>query len=65
MDITETKIQSLVAAVVGIINALVLLDWLHLTDTQIAGVTTALVLVMGAVRAWFAPEVNIVGHKSK
>lgn len=58
---TELRVQSIVAAVTGIINALVLLDWLHLTDQQIAGVTTALVLVMGAVRAWFEPKVEFIG----
>jgi hypothetical protein len=61
--ITETKIQSLIAAITAILNVAVLLG-LHLTDTQIAGITTALIAVMGAVRVWFAPEVGFVGNKS-
>jgi hypothetical protein len=63
MQITETKIQSLIAAVTAILNVIVLLGWWDLTNEQIAGITTALLAVMGAVRVWFAPEIDIIGEK--
>ena len=49
----------------GILNVLVLLDWVHLTDQQLAAINTAILLVMGAIRVWFEPRVNIVGHKEE
>ena len=62
---TETRIQSTAAAIMGILNVLVLLDWVHLTDQQLAAINTAILLVMGAIRVWFEPRVNIVGHKEE
>jgi hypothetical protein len=59
----ETRIQSTLGAVTAVLNVLVLLDWVHLTDVQIAGITTALLAVMGAVRVWFEPKISIVGVK--
>lgn len=61
--LTETKIQSTIAAVTGVLNVVVLLGWWDLTNEQIAGITTALLLVMGAIRVWFEPRINVVGHK--
>lgn len=62
---SETKIQSLIAAVIAVVNMLVLLDLLHLTDEQIGGINVALVAIMGAIRAWFAPEVSVIGPAEK
>lgn len=62
---TETRIQSTIAAVTGILNVVVLLGWWDLTNEQIAGITTALLLVMGAIRVWFEPKINVVGHKGE
>lgn len=61
---TETRIQSTIAAVTGILNVVVLLGWWDLTNEQIAGITTALILIMAAVRAWFEPKVNFIGEKA-
>ena len=58
---TETRIQSTIAAVTGILNVVVLLGWWDLTNEQIAGITTALLLIMGAIRVWFEPKIDIVG----
>lgn len=61
---TETRIQSTIGAVTGILNVIVLLGWWELTNEQIAAITTALILVMAAVRAWFEPKVNFIGEKA-
>jgi hypothetical protein len=58
---TETRIQSTAAAIMGVLNVIVLLDWVHLTDTQLAAINTAILLVMGAIRVWFEPKVNFIG----
>jgi hypothetical protein len=63
--VTETKIQSTVGAITAILNVVVLLGWWSLTDQEIAGITTGLFAVMGAVRVWFAPEVSFVGNKEE
>jgi hypothetical protein len=58
---TETRIQSTIAAITGILNVVVLLGWWDLTNEQIAGITTALLLAMGAIRVWFEPKIDVVG----
>lgn len=48
-----TKISATAAAVSGVLNALVLLDFLHLTGEQLGGINLAVVAVGSAVHAWF------------
>jgi hypothetical protein len=58
---TELRIQSVVGAVTAVLNVVVLLGWWSLTNEEIAGITTGLLAVMGAVRVWFEPKINVVG----
>ncbi len=52
-----TKITATAGAITAILNALVLLGVLSWTADQIAGVNVAVVLVGGAIHAWFNPAV--------
>lgn len=52
-----TKITATAGAVTAILNALVLLNVLSWTADQIAGVNVAVVLVGGAIHAWFNPSI--------
>ena len=53
----EVKLQSIAAAIMGILNVFVLLEWVSLTDQQLAAINSAILLVMAAIRAWFWPAI--------
>jgi hypothetical protein len=52
-----TKLALLAAAVQALLAALVLLDVLHLTDDQIAGIMLAVNAVLAAIASWFEPSI--------
>ena len=56
-----TKTALLAAAVQAILGALVLLDVVHLTDDQIAGVMVAVNAVLAALIGWFNPDIPWFG----
>jgi hypothetical protein len=54
-----SKLGLLAGAVQAVLAALVLLDVVHLTDEQLAGVILAVNAVLAAVYAWFDPSIPV------
>ena len=55
----QSKINASVGALQAVLVALVLLDVIHLTDEQIAGIIAASSAVLLAVAGWFSPKVPV------
>lgn len=55
----ENKIHATTLAIGAVLNALVLLGLVSLSDDQIAGINLAVAATIGAVAAWFSPKVPI------
>ncbi len=51
------KTSATIGAVQAVLVALVLLNVIHLTDEQIAGIIAATSAVLLAVAAWFNPKI--------
>ena len=54
-----SKLGLLAWAAQAVLAALVLLDVIHLTDEQLAGVIVAVNSVLAAVYAWFEPSIPV------
>lgn len=52
-----SKVSATVGAVMGALNALVLLDVVSLSEGQLSGLNTAMLAVGAAVAAWLDPRV--------
>ena len=52
-----TKLALLAAALQAILGALVLLNVVHLTDDQIAGVMLAVNAILAFIASWFEPTI--------
>lgn len=53
-----TRISLVTAAIMAVINVVVLFGW-DLTTDQLAGINTALVAIGAAIHGWFNPAVPI------
>lgn len=54
-----SKLGLFAGAVQAVLAALVLLDVVHLTDEQLAGVMVAVNSVLAAIYAWFDPSIPV------
>lgn len=62
MNGLDVRVAAIGTAIQAVLGALVLLDVLHLTDQQLAGLMVAVNAVLAAVVVWLSPFIPIIGN---
>ena len=63
MNGLDVRLAAIGTVLQAVLAALVLLDVVHLTDEQLAGIMVAVNAILAAVLVWFSPYIPVIGTK--